>query len=110
MIVKVFIKRRIKEGKEKEVFSLLKKVRFNAMNHEGYISGETLIHTDDPREIMILSTWQDLANWSDWVNSEPRKHLDAQLEEIQTETTTYEPYVFSKYWIAVQQKFPEPLD
>ena len=32
MLVKIFIKRNIKEGKEKEVFALIKKLRFEAMN------------------------------------------------------------------------------
>ena len=109
MIVKVIIKRHIKEGKEKEVFSLLKKIRFNAMNHEGYISGETLIRTEDSHKILVLSTWQSLENWQKWVDSKGRKALDAKLEELQLEPTSYEPYVFSKYRISVKEKFPEPL-
>jgi heme-degrading monooxygenase HmoA len=110
MIVKVFIKRRIKDGKEKEAFSLLKKIRYKAMNFEGYISGETLMHTEDTHKIMILSTWQSLENWNDWVESKDRNELDSRLEELQVEPATYEPYVFSKYRISVQQQFPEPLD
>jgi hypothetical protein len=43
MIVKVMIKRKIKEGKAREVFALLNKFRADAMNQKGYISGETLI-------------------------------------------------------------------
>ena len=43
MLVKVFIKRNIKKGKEKEAFALIKKLRFKAMNQEGHISGENLV-------------------------------------------------------------------
>ncbi len=107
MLVKVFINRHVKEGKEMEVFALLKKIRFNAMNQEGYISGETLISADDPHKIMVVSTWQNIENWNTWKESEERKKNDTLLEELQTEPTFYEAFVFSKYWISVQQGFPE---
>ena len=59
MIVKVMIKRKIKEGKAREVFALLNKSRSDAMNQKGYITGETLINHDNPREILVISMWQD---------------------------------------------------
>lgn len=110
MLVKVFIKRKIKSGKEMEVFTLLKKLRFQAMNQEGYISGETLVSAGDARTVMVISTWQSMENWDAWRNDEARKKLDAGLEEFQESPTEYEPFVFSKYWISVQKGFPEPLD
>ena len=78
MLVKVFIKRNIKEGKEKEVFALIKKLRFKAMNQEGYISGENLVSTNDPQELMVVSTWQSIENWTKWKESDERKNIDAQ--------------------------------
>ncbi len=107
MLVKVFIKRQIIEGKEMDVFALLKKLRFKAMNQEGYISGETLISPDDPRKILVISTWQGREKWNDWKKNEDRKKIDAQLEEMQIDPTLYEPFVFSKYWISVQKGFPD---
>jgi heme-degrading monooxygenase HmoA len=108
MLVKIFIRRHIKAGKDKEVFALLKKLRFNAMSHAGYISGETLISTEEPQEIMVISTWHSMEKWSSWKESEGRKALDAQLEELQEEPTEYEPYVFSKYRLSVQTGFQDP--
>ena len=110
MIVKVFIQRQVKEGKERDFFKLLKRMRSTAMNNEGYISGETLMHTDDSRSIMVVSTWQGLEYWDRWKESEDRKVIDSQLELLQEKPTGYEPYVFSKFKIAVEKKFPEPLD
>lgn len=60
MRVRVFIRRKIEEGKDTEAFRLLKKIRLNAMEYEGYISGETLVRTNDPQEIMVISTWQNM--------------------------------------------------
>ncbi|MCP4691763.1 MAG: hypothetical protein GY859_27195 [Desulfobacterales bacterium] len=110
MLVKVFIKRRIKSGKEMEVFSLLKKLRFNAMNQEGYISGESLVSAEDAQSVMVISTWQSRENWEAWKGDGKRKELDVRLEELQESPTEYESFVFSKYWISAQKGFPEPLD
>jgi len=35
MLITVFIKRQMEAGTEKAFFSLIKKLRFNAMGHEG---------------------------------------------------------------------------
>ena len=109
MLVKVFIKRQVEKGKEMEFLSLLKKLRTLAMNHQGYISGETLISIDDPQSVIVISTWQSTEDWNEWKESEERKTADSLLEALQVEPTSYEAYVFSKYWLAVQKGFPESL-
>jgi len=110
MLVKVFIRRHIKEGKDKEAFTLLKKLRSLAMNQEGYISGETLIRAEDPQEIMVVSTWHGMENWAEWRESEQRKAIDSQLTKFLDTSTIYEPFVFSKFRLSVQKGFPEPVN
>lgn len=107
MLVKIFIKRNIKEGKEKEVFALIKKLRFKAMNQEGYISGENLVSTEDPQELMVVSTWQGLENWNKWKKSDERKNIEVQIEGLLSVPTTCESFVFSKHRISVQTGFPD---
>ncbi len=109
MIVKVLIKRRLKEGKENEVFALLKKLRLGAMDREGYITGETLISPDNPQKLLVISTWQDMGKWLSWKESEARIATDAQLEKFLEGPTEYEAYVFSKYWIAVHTHLAEGI-
>ncbi len=47
MLVKVLMRRQLKNGNAREVFSLIRKIRAKAMHQKGYISGETLIdHAD----------------------------------------------------------------
>ncbi len=110
MLVKVYIKRHIQDGKYMEVSELIKKMRLNAMLHEGYISGETLVGTDDPQILMVVSTWRSMKDWVSWKDNEDRKKIDAQLEKLQIKPTQYESYVFSKYRIYVKKGFPDPIN
>ncbi len=109
MLVKVIIKREVAEGKEKEFFHHLKRLRMNAMNQEGYISGETLICAENTRTIVVISIWETLDNWNDWKHSDIRSEVDYSLRKYQTNETIYEPYVFSKYKAAANHGFPPPL-
>ena len=95
MIVKVIIKRKSKEGKAREVFTLLNKIRSDAMNQKGYITGETLINHDNPREVLVIAMWQDMENWLKWRDNPDRKANEALLERCLEEPTVYESYVFS---------------
>ncbi len=108
MLITVFIKRHMKAGTEKEFFSLIKKLRFNAMDHEGFISAETMVSTDDPQEFLVISRWQSREDWASWKESEERKSIVATLEKLQTKPTEYESYVFKKFRLSVQKGFPEP--
>jgi len=98
MIVKVLIKRKIKEGKAREVFALLNKFRSDAMNQKGYIAGETLINHDNPHEILVISIWHDMGNWLKWRENPERKANEKLLERWLEEPTEYESYVFSTYY------------
>ncbi len=109
MLIKVMIRRPIREGKERDAYVLLKKLRSSAMDHPGYVTGETLVSTDDPREIMVISAWERMEDWNSWKASAERKALEVRLEEIQTEPTSYRPYAFSKFRISVKKGFPDAL-
>jgi len=109
MIVKVIIKRDVTQGKEKEFFSQLKMLRFNAMDQKGYISGETLICAENTNKIVVISKWETLEDWQHWKANAKRSKMDKNLEKLQDNPTIYEPYVFSKYKFAAEQGFPLPL-
>ena len=94
MAVKVLIKRRFKQGKDKEVFALLNKLRAEAMLQTGYITGESLIKLDDPQKILVISTWQSMENWLKWREDPERKANEAKLQQYLEEPTEHEEYVF----------------
>jgi heme-degrading monooxygenase HmoA len=102
MMVKVMIKRQIKEGKEAEVLDLLKKLRFIALDQDGYISGETLISTNNPLKLIVISTWESMDDWTRWKTSAERAKIESQLESLQEEPSLFESFVLSKYWLTVK--------
>ena len=97
MAIKVLITRRIKEGKTREAFALLNKMRAHAMEQPGYISGETLINHDDPREILVISLWQSIENWLKWKNNRERKANETIFERYLEVPTEYGAYVLGTY-------------
>jgi heme-degrading monooxygenase HmoA len=98
MVVKVLIRRKIKEGKTREVFALLNKFRSDAMNQKGYISGETLINHDDPQEILVISMWQSIENWLNWRENSERIANEKLLEQWLDAPADYQTYVFGTYY------------
>ena len=101
MLVKVFIRRQYKEGKTREVFSLIRKIRTRAMNQKGYISGETLVDHADPTRTMVVGTWQELDDWLAWKNDHGREKLETELAKLLQEPTTYDVYIYSKYRLGI---------
>jgi heme-degrading monooxygenase HmoA len=92
MLIRVFIKRRIKKGRVERAIELLKELRKMALNQQGYISSETLINHYDSRSIMIVSTWEKLDDWIRWEGSEERAAKEAKIESLLDVTTKYEVY------------------
>jgi heme-degrading monooxygenase HmoA len=81
MAVKVIIKRRFREGRAKEVFALLKKFRSEAMDQDGYITGETLIGFDDPQKVLVIGTWQSIDSWLKWKEDSGRETNESLLQQ-----------------------------
>ena len=97
MTVKVLMKRRFKEGKAREVFTLLNKFRSEAMEQAGYVTGESLIGHEDPQKLLVISTWQSIDNWLKWKEDPGRKTNEALLEQYLEGPTEYEVFVFGTY-------------
>ena len=109
MIAKVIIKRKVAQDKEKDFFTLLRKLRSVAMEQDGYISGETLVCAEQTNTILVISKWASMDHWNEWKNNGRRRQIDHQLRDLQEDPTIYEPYVFSRYKVAADLGFPPPL-
>ena len=80
MSVKVFIGRKFQKDYPLDViYRLINEVRTHAMQQQGYIGGETLVNSDDMREIVVISQWTDVLFWGDWARSEERKRIDDKI-------------------------------
>ena len=92
MAVKVLIRRHFREGKSAEGLVLLNELRTQAMNQPGHITGETLVDHYDDRTITTISTWQTIAEWIRWEESNLRAVCEAKLEKLLEDKTTFEIY------------------
>ncbi len=93
MIAKILIKRKFLKGKGEQIMSIMNNMRTGAMAQPGYISGETLMDHQNPRNKAVLCTWQSLEDWLNWKEKSERKQFDAMLEVFQLGPTEYEEYV-----------------
>ena len=93
MAVKIIIDRKVKKGKETELFDLLKDLRSKAISSKGYISGETLRALSDPHNYVVVSTWQSVDDWKNWERDPERKKIQAGIEKIMMRPSKTKIYV-----------------
>jgi heme oxygenase (mycobilin-producing) len=94
MAVKIIIKRSIPPQKVAKVMPLFKKMRSVAVQQPGYISGETLQSINTPGEIVVISTWQTIDEWQDWVTHKERLKIQGQIDMLLGKKTEYEVYQY----------------
>ena len=92
MAVKIIIKRIVPQNKTEALKPLLQKLRNLVMQQPGYISGETLRCLDCPGEYLVISSWNTVEDWNNWLNSEERKKIQSQVDALLGETTEYRLY------------------
>lgn len=81
MAVKVVIERRVLPGQEKRVFELLRNLRVRCLDEPGYIMGETLRDSEDPHNIVVISTWFGLGDWRRWHASADRRDFESRIRQ-----------------------------
>ena len=94
MAVKVFIKRVIPEDKVNGLLPLFRRLRNLAINQSGYISGETLRGIDNPGQFLVISTWQSIDNWREWVERPERIEIQNEIDSQLEEEPSYEIYQY----------------
>jgi heme-degrading monooxygenase HmoA len=94
MAVKILIKRSVPANKAKNLMPLFQHLRMLAMNQPGYISGETLKRIDNPGKYLVISTWNSVDNWRQWVINKQRIELQNQIDALLGEKTEYEIYEY----------------
>lgn len=93
-MIRVFIERRCRPGKERALEGLLKDLRAQSLHQPGYVSGETLVGLDAPTSYLVISTWTQLDAWKAWENSQARlevAHLIASVLADEPKVHIYGP-------------------
>ena len=89
-MIRVIIERKLK--KVEHISRLIRQIRVAAMAQQGYISGETLVGTEDTHAITVISTWKSLEDWQAWEKSEQRIALERQIAALLTEPPMVKTY------------------
>jgi len=81
-MIRVIIERKVKRGKEREMWALLHDLRSKAIRQPGYVSGETLVGHDNPLLWVVIGTWLKAENWRYWLNSPERKAIVGEEKSL----------------------------
>jgi quinol monooxygenase YgiN len=89
-MIRVLIERRLK--KRENISKLIRQMRIAAMGQPGYISGETLLNTEDNGTIVVVSTWANIESWKKWEASEQRSAMEKQIIQLLAEPARIRTY------------------
>ena len=92
-MIKVFIKRRIKDGKKEDYNNALNEVKPELKEYPGFVSGEVMVALDDPMSILVLATWHSKQDWVSWLESPARAKLLSSLEDVLEDHEEVECYL-----------------
>ena len=93
MAVTVIIRRTFKHPEHAaKLAPLIVRLRSMAAGQPGYITGRTFRCLDCKGEYLVLSTWNSAEDWNRWLNSEERRSLQDQVDELLGEKTEYRLY------------------
>ena len=92
MAVTVLIKRKVAPGNEGLLAELYREMRGAALNQKGYIGAETLTRVDVAGELLIISKWQHIDDWSKWLVSKERRAYQERVDTLTNAETKFEIY------------------
>ena len=93
-MIKIHIKRKVPPEKMEELRVLINQLRSMTMGRPGYIAGETLQRLDQPGVSLVVSKWQSIDYWQQWLDSEERKAVQDKIDQLLGKETQYEIYEF----------------
>ena len=92
MTVRILIRRTVPEDKARNLIPMFKEIRQLALQQEGYISGETLRNYNNPEEFLIISSWQSVSDWENWLKSKDRQKIQNKIDQLLGGKTRYDVF------------------
>jgi len=86
------------EANARQLIEGIRKVRAEARKQHGFISGDTLVDVDDPRHVVVISSWQTLEDWKVWDSSSIRKSMLPLIEDHLIEAYTENTMTNNVVW------------
>lgn len=93
MPAKIIIDRKVKKGKVSDFLKLLDELRRKAIGAKGYISGETLQASEDPYNLIVVSSWHSADDWKNWEKNPEREEIEAKIAKLMVRPTKTKIYV-----------------
>ena len=93
-MIKIHIRRTVPEDKQENLQLLINQLRSTTMGTPGYIAGETLTRLDKPGESLVVTKWQSLFYWNQWLESKERAEIQGKIDRLLGEETRYEIYEY----------------
>jgi len=93
-MIKVHIKRSVPEEKKQELLVLINELRSVTQGEPGYIAGETLKRVDKPGESLVVTKWQSIYYWEQWLQGSKRSGIQDKIDALLGSETQYEIYEF----------------
>jgi len=93
-MVRVLIERRVSEGMMGDFHQALRRMRLEALQKSGYISGESWRNARTPNHLVVISSWVSRDDWEAWAASEDRRKVMAVIGPMLAEpekVTVLEP-------------------
>ncbi|MGK2965911.1 MAG: antibiotic biosynthesis monooxygenase family protein [Tepidiformaceae bacterium] len=82
MAIKVAIERTSLPGQERQLLDVMRRIRKSCLEQPGYISGETLRDSENPRTFLVISVWFGLMDWRRWYASNERRELESEMRPM----------------------------
>lgn len=92
MAVTVLIKRKVKPGNESLLEKLYIEMGNAVMQQYGYIDGDIMKRVDAENQLLFVSRWKSVDDWSRWLVSKERMGYQEQLDALTDEYTKFEVY------------------
>ena len=85
----ILVERKAREGKERELIDLLKKLQQVYIRDDGYISSSLFQSEQDKSVILAQVTWSDAAARKTYADNPKRLELIPKIESLLTEPPRY---------------------
>ena len=74
-MIRVLIERHIADDLEEHYEKAARNTLQQAMQANGFISGESLKNSNDHKHRIVIATFRTIRDWQHWHSSEERKHI-----------------------------------
>ena len=92
-MIRVVIEHQAKDAKSAVLLiESIRELRNEAMKQPGYLTGETLVNTEDNCNVLVISTWRSVKDWSIWDKSKVRANLTQAVHPLLSERFSIRTY------------------